>query len=149
MPKKGRKKGCQMHFVMHNIKSLLSPMALKGLMVPLVIHHVIFARLLFMTRSSLTLSKRFLGVCSTSLLKTLWKKEKLLVTSNFSISHSVFYPFGELSAIFIKFKIVVCKLFQFGRVKNLSFGKWLNSLGSAVGRVQVFRIERGGGGGVH
>ena len=34
----------------------------------------------------------FLPVCSTSLLKTLRKKEKLLVTSNFSFSHSVFYP---------------------------------------------------------
>ena len=34
----------------------------------------------------------FLRVCSTSLLRTLWKKEKLLVTSNFSFSHSVFYP---------------------------------------------------------
>ena len=30
----------------------------------------------------------------TSLLKTLWEKEKLLVTSNFSFSCSVFYPFG-------------------------------------------------------
>ena len=30
----------------------------------------------------------------TSLLKTLWEKEKLLVTSNFSFSHSVFYPYG-------------------------------------------------------
>ena len=30
----------------------------------------------------------------TSLLKTLWEKEKLLVTSNFSFSHHVFYPFG-------------------------------------------------------
>ena len=50
----------------------------------------------------------FLRVCSTSLLKTLWEKEKLLVTSNFSFSHSVFYPFGEPSAIFIKFKI--CRL---------------------------------------
>ena len=30
----------------------------------------------------------------TSLLKTLWEKEKLLVTSNFSFAHSVFYPFG-------------------------------------------------------
>ena len=29
-------------------------------------------------------------VCSTSLLKTLWENEKLLVTSNFSFSHSVF-----------------------------------------------------------
>ena len=30
----------------------------------------------------------------TSLLKTPWEKEKLLVTSNFSFSHSVFYLFG-------------------------------------------------------
>ena len=30
----------------------------------------------------------------TSLLKTLWEMEKLLVTRNFSFSHSVFYPFG-------------------------------------------------------
>ena len=29
----------------------------------------------------------------TSLLKTLWEKEKLLVKSNFSFSHSVFYLF--------------------------------------------------------
>ena len=64
----------------------------------------------------------FLRVCSTSLLKTQWEKEKLLVTSNFSFSHSVFYPYGELSTIFIKLEIVV---FQFGRVKNLSFGKGL------------------------
>ena len=61
----------------------------------------------------------FLRVCSTSLLKTLWEKEKLLITSNFSFSHSVFYPFGELPSIFIKFKIVVCKLFQFGPLQNI------------------------------
>ena len=61
----------------------------------------------------------FLRVCSTSLLKTLWEKEKLLVTSNFSFSHSVFNLFKELSFIFIKFEIVVCKLFQFGRVQNV------------------------------
>ena len=36
----------------------------------------------------------FLRVCRTSLLKTLWEKEKLFVTSNFSFSHSIFYPFG-------------------------------------------------------
>ena len=64
----------------------------------------------------------FLRVCSTSLLKTLWEKEKLLVTSNFSFSRSVFYPFGELSAIFIKSEIVVCKVFQFG--KGLKFFVW-------------------------
>ena len=67
----------------------------------------------------------FLRVCSTNLSKTLWEKEKLLVTNNFSFSHNVFYLFGVLSAIFIKFEIVVCKLFQFGRVQNLSFGKGL------------------------
>ena len=41
----------------------------------------------------------FLRVCSTSLLKTLWEKVKLFIMSNFSFSHSVFYPLGEHSAI--------------------------------------------------
>ena len=54
----------------------------------------------------------FLRVCSTSLLKTLWEKETLLVTSNISFSHSVFFhPLRELLAIFFKSEIVVCKLF--------------------------------------
>ena len=53
----------------------------------------------------------FLCVCSTSLLKTLWEKEKLVVTSNFSFSHSAFYPFGQLSSIFIKLKIAIWKLY--------------------------------------
>ena len=57
----------------------------------------------------------FLRVCSICLSKTLWEKGKLLVTSNFSFSHSVFSPLGELSTIFIGFKIVVCKLFNFAR----------------------------------
>ena len=57
----------------------------------------------------------FLRVCNTSLLKTQKLKEKLLITSNFSFYHCVFYLYGELSAIFIIFEIVVCKLFQFGR----------------------------------
>ena len=30
----------------------------------------------------------------TFLLKALWEKEKLFVTSNFSFSHSVFFPLG-------------------------------------------------------
>ena len=58
----------------------------------------------------------FWGLWETSLLKTLWEKEKLLITSNFSFSYSVFYLFGKPSSIFVKFEIVVCKLFQFGRV---------------------------------
>ena len=42
----------------------------------------------------------FVCVCSTSLLKTMWEKEKLLVKSNFSFSHSVLYPFRDLSPPF-------------------------------------------------
>ena len=52
-----------------------------------------------------------LHVCRKNLLKTLWEKEKLLIKSNFFFSNSVFYPFGELTTIFIKLKIVVCKPF--------------------------------------
>ena len=44
-----------------------------------------------------------LRVCSTCPLKIMWEKEKLLITSNFSFSHIVFYPFGELSAAYSKF----------------------------------------------
>ena len=58
----------------------------------------------------------FLRICSISLLKTLWEKEKLLVKSNLSFSHSVFYFLGKLAAIFIEVEIVVCKVFLFGRV---------------------------------
>ena len=83
----------------------------------------------------------FLRVCCASLLKTLWEKEKLLVTSNFSFSRSVFYPFGELSVIFIRFKIVVCKLFQFQRVQNLSFGKGLSHIYFDV--CKCFRVLSG------
>ena len=69
----------------------------------------------------------FLRVCCSNLLKILWEKEKLLVTSNISFSHSVFYPSSVLSAIFITFKIVICKLYQFGSVKLL-FGKGLSQI---------------------
>ena len=57
-----------------------------------------------------------------SFLKTLREKEKLLVTSNFSFSQC-FLPSGELSVIVIKFKIVVCKLFQFEESKICHLGK--------------------------
>ena len=54
------------------------------------------------------------------------KRRNCSLTSNFSFSHSVFYLFGELSTIFIELKIVVFKLFQFGRLKNLSFLKGIS-----------------------
>ena len=57
-----------------------------------------------------------------------WEKGKLLLMSNFSFTHSVFYPFRQLSSIFIKFEIVVFKLFQFGRVLNLLSGYGLMAL---------------------
>ena len=57
------------------------------------------------------------------------EKEKLPVTSNVSFSHSVFYLFRKLLAIFLKLWIVVCKFFQFGRIWNLLFGKGLIKLG--------------------
>ena len=60
--------------------------------------------------------------------KTQWKKEALLIASNFSSSHSIFYTSGELSAIFILFKIVACKLFfKFLRDQHLLFQKGLIS----------------------
>ena len=43
-------------------------------------------------------------------------KEEIAHNKQFLLSHSVFYPFGELSTIFIKFEIVICKLFQLGNI---------------------------------
>ena len=54
-----------------------------------------------------------------------FEKEKLLIMSNFSFYLSVFYPFGEFSAIFIKFKMFICKLFKLGRDGSLPFGQEL------------------------
>ena len=61
-------------------------------------------------------------VCLTSLLNTLWEKEKLLVKSNFSFSHGVFYPFRELSAIFNQ--IQNCRLQTLSVLKSLKFAIW-------------------------
>ena len=63
-----------------------------------------------------TVSKEAL-VSNTSHLKTLWEKEKLLATSYFTFSNSVFYSFGELSSIFVKFEIVSV-------LKSLKFVVW-------------------------
>ena len=46
-----------------------------------------------------------------------WEKEELFVTSNFSFTHSVFYPFKELSAIFIKFKMSSLDCFNLDQSK--------------------------------
>ena len=74
----------------------------------------------------------FLRVGSASLLKTLWEKEKLLVTSNFSFSHSVFYLFGELSAIFFKYEIVVWKNIVWKGLKFIIWERAKDHIGSTM-----------------
>ena len=74
-------------------------------------------------------------------LKTLWEKEKLLVMSNFSFSHSVFFPIQKLSAIFIKFGIVVCKPFWFGSVQNL-LKRVKNRLSDAISTIRVVSVMK-------
>ena len=61
---------------------------------------------------------------AVQVLKTLSDKEKLLVTSNFSFSHSVFYPLRELSVIYIKFKIQNYCLQSLSVWKSLKFVIW-------------------------
>ena len=64
----------------------------------------------------------FLRVCSTSLLKTLWEKEKLLITSNSSFSHSVFYSLGWTYCQF--HRIGNCRLLTLSVWKSLKFVIW-------------------------
>ena len=58
----------------------------------------------------------------TSLLKTLWEKAKLLITSNFSFSHIIFYPFGLTFCHFCQ--IWNCGLQTLSVWKSLKFVVW-------------------------
>ena len=53
-----------------------------------------------------------------SLLKTLWEKEKMLVTSIFSFSHNVFYPIKDRNHHLSYIYFIVCKCFEFDDVHN-------------------------------
>ena len=64
----------------------------------------------------------FLRVCSRSLLKTLWEKEKLLFTSNFSFSHSVFLPIRKTFCHF--HQIWNCRLQSLPVSKSLKIVVW-------------------------
>ena len=64
----------------------------------------------------------FLHVCSTKILKTLLVKEKLLVMSNFSFSHSVFETFWRTSRHFHQFWN--CLLQTISVWKSLKFAFW-------------------------
>ena len=93
----------------------------------------LWERLKFALWKGLTLSQISPGfyLSAVQVLKTLWEKEKLLIMSNLSFSRSVYYPFRELSAIFIKSEIVICKLsiwnslkfvvWEFLRIKKKAF----------------------------
>ena len=59
-------------------------------------------------------------------LKTLWEKLKMLVTSTFSFFHNVFYPSQNNFQVLGYIYFVVCKSFELRLVYNFSFGKELN-----------------------
>ena len=65
----------------------------------------------------------FLRVCSTSLSKTLWEKEKLLVTSNFSFSHQRFQHVWRTFCHFHQIKN--CLLQTLSVWKSLKFVVWI------------------------
>ena len=69
----------------------------------------------------------FLRVCASSPLKTLWEKEKLLVTSNFSFSYSALYRCREHSAFFIKYKLSSANPFSLEESKICLLGKGENT----------------------
>ena len=52
-------------------------------------------------------------------------KGKIACNEQFLRFQQCFLPLWRTFHYFIEFEIVVCKLFQFGRAKNLSFGKEL------------------------
>ena len=64
----------------------------------------------------------FLRVCSRSLLKTLWEKEKLLVMSNFSFFPQCFLPIWRTFCCFYKFRN--CRLEILSIWESLKFVVW-------------------------
>ena len=82
----------------------------------------------------------FLRVCSTSLLKTLWEKEKLLIISNFYFSRSVFYPFLRIFCHFLK--IWNCRLQTLSVWKSLKFVVWERVKPCSAAREHSFILRR-------
>ena len=58
--------------------------------------------------------------------KTLWKKEKMQVTSIFFFSHNVFYPSQNKFQFFSKIYLSSANAFNSDQSKNLSLGKRVN-----------------------
>ena len=64
-------------------------------------------------------------------LKTLSKKQKMLMTENFCFSHNVFYPITDKFNILNKIYVVVCKCCPF-QAKSLSSNKELTSMNKII-----------------
>ena len=64
----------------------------------------------------------FSRVCSTSLLKTQRKKEKFLVTSNFSFSHNVFYTLENFLPFAFSSKLPSANSLSLEKSKICGFG---------------------------
>ena len=69
----------------------------------------------------------FLCIYSTSLLKTLPEKKKLLIMSNFSFFHSVFYPHGNFLPFSSNLKLSSANSFWFSQVVLISLSNFENS----------------------
>ena len=63
----------------------------------------------------------FLHVSSTSLLKTLWEIEKLVITSNFSFFHNVFYPLENSLPFSSKLELSSANIFHLEESKICSW----------------------------
>ena len=64
-----------------------------------------------------------LRVCSESLLKTLWEKEKLLVKSNFSFSYGIFYLLENSLPFSLNLKLLSANSFWLEESKICRLGK--------------------------
>ena len=65
----------------------------------------------------------FLCVCNISLKKTLWEEKKLLAMSNFSFTHGLFCPFGELSPILSNLPFLSANSFSLEYSKSFYSGR--------------------------
>ena len=80
-----------------------------------------------------TLKKKALG-------KTLWKKVKLLILSNFTIFHNVFYAICILKSFISHISVVICSVFEFEKISECCIGQWVNDLLQA--NVDQIRFNR-------
>ena len=70
-----------------------------------------------------------------SFLKTLWKEEKLLVTSNVC---NVFHPYKKNFCVKVSFILSSASAFNLDLSKNLSFGKELKHVNFSVHTADTF-----------